>query len=113
MALNLEFTLTVNTLFEFLDATPSSRCIYEGQAVLNAGHIILYGITEKTESQVNVFALCLKSSGLKDIPHELKAIFLMNNDKNISIKSLICSCKAGNSSRCKHVAALLFLCTRL
>lgn len=107
----MEFTLTIQALFEFLNATPPSRCINEGQAVLNAGHIILHGIENKTDHTIQVYGLCLKSSGLRKDPHEIRIVFRIV-ETHIYLKTAVCSCKAGNSSRCKHIAALLFLCTR-
>lgn len=108
----MNFVVQIADLFNYLEASPSSRCISEGQAVLNANHIILCGIKEKTASAITLYALCLKSSGLTDAPHELEGYFNVLSS-SVEITKVTCSCKAGMSARCKHVAALLFLCTRL
>lgn len=83
-----------------------------GEAVLNAGHLILCGITEKNKKLFNLFALCLQTSALQSSPHEISAsLNILNN--NINISKATCSCKAGLGGRCKHITATLLFCTRL
>lgn len=83
-----------------------------GEAILNAGHLILCGISDKTKTLLKLFALCLQTSALASHPHEISASFSVVNN-NINILKATCSCKAGLGGKCKHVAATLLFCTRL
>ena len=77
------------------------RCAIEGQAVLDAGHLISCGVINEKEGEVAIKALCVRSSSVQDSPHELHAV--VGKDA-FSVK---CSCKAGLSETCKHCIALL------
>jgi len=50
------------------------RRAIEGEAVLDAGHIISCGTIGKEPGKVTVQALCVKSSHLREKPHELHAV---------------------------------------
>ncbi|KAI4455393.1 exonuclease phage-type/recb c-terminal domain-containing protein [Holotrichia oblita] len=105
------YVLSLKNLFGYLEATPASRCIGEGEAIVNAKHIITCGILEKTSCTIDIFALCWQSSALTGKPHEIKIIFIILSNE-IQVSKAVCSCKGGMSGRCKHVAAVLILCTR-
>ena len=84
-----------------------SRCIIEGQEILNAKHIILLGKTSDTIDSLEILALCLQTSEIKSRPHEIKGCFkIVEND--VHIEAFQCSCKAGMSGTCKHIAAVLY-----
>jgi hypothetical protein len=104
--------LSLSNLFKYLDATPASRCIIEGEAVLNAQHIITCGIKEQSSILVEVFALVLQSSGTTTgLPHET-TVTLLKKINILEISKSSCTCKAGLSQRCKHISAVLLHCTR-
>lgn len=105
------YFLSFKNLFGYLDAAPTSRCINAGESILNAGHLITCGILAKTATSITMFALCLKTSALLEKPHEIKGTFKFNKDE-IMVEEFTCTCKAGLSKRCKHVAAVLILCSR-
>ena len=77
------------------------RCWKEGEAVLNAGHILMCGIKSKTDEKLSILALCAQTSSLRGKPHEVLLELSANSF------AVVCSCKAGNSSRCKHCIAVL------
>lgn len=85
------------------------RTFVEGERVLNAHHLILCGFTSRVNQHLRIFALCSKTSGLKELPHELK--FLIDKDKNSLSEK--CSCVAGVEGKCKHGVALLLFLNRL
>lgn len=103
-------TLSINDYFVYMDSDKNSRRIYEGGEVFNAGHLILCGrLPSKTN--IEIYALCLQTSSLQSSPHiitgELKIII-----GHPTVVNMSCSCKGGNSGRCKHISAVLIYCTR-
>lgn len=99
-------------VFSYLQATPESRCVVEGEALVSAKHIILLGTTSATMELVQIIALCLQTSGVKNSPHEINGK-LIHKDGDVNIVEFTCTCKAGLSGICKHIAAVLIKCTRL
>lgn len=68
-----------------------SRSMIEGEAVLNANHVVLCGVTSKTAKKATIVALCLKSSAVRDVPHEISLeISVADNKKTINRG---CTCK--------------------
>lgn len=105
-------SLSIIEYMRYLGGNNSSRCVYEGEEVLAAGHIVLCGkLNTSTEEQINICALCLQTSALNSNPHQISGI-LHNISGKFEIKEMICSCKAGNSGKCKHISAVLIKCTR-
>lgn len=61
---------------------------------------------EENEGHISIIAKCIGTSGLRDDPHSIQGK-IMNTGK---ILSMLCSCKAGEGEKCKHVmATLLFI----
>ncbi|VEN44517.1 unnamed protein product [Callosobruchus maculatus] len=60
--------LTLSSVFKYLCANTDSRCITEGEEILNANHIILMGVVSDSEEYVELLALCLQTSALKGSP---------------------------------------------
>ncbi|XP_067133681.1 uncharacterized protein [Centruroides vittatus] len=61
------------------------------------------------DRSVHFCALCLQTSALTSVPHRITG-FLKFIDLSYKIDSITCSCKAGQSGKCKHcLAVLLFL----
>lgn len=106
-----ELFLTLRTVFSYLKCNPESRCIVEGEELLNANHVILIGIENETNTTKEILALCLQTSAIKNTPHEIKGKFLIDGNK-VAILEFTCTCKAGLSGTCKHVSAVLLKCTR-
>ena len=63
--------LSLNTLCDYTDATPSSRNMIEGERAINSGFIIVCGTTCKVANRIDLFSLCLRTSGLASEPHTI------------------------------------------
>ena len=98
------FFLKFTEVESFVGSTKTRNYVC-GYEVADANHLMYVGITKLLETEVEIVALCLKSSDLMGPPHELslKITFLPMN-KLIKCK---CSCTAGIEGRCKHTTALL------
>ncbi|EFA12075.1 hypothetical protein TcasGA2_TC006882 [Tribolium castaneum] len=108
-----DLRLSVSEVCNYLQSTPASRNFVEGEAVLNAGHIILCGKTDAEDDWINIFALSLQTSALKNNPHEIKGQIEMLPNNICKIKQMTCTCKAGLGGQCKHISAVLLHCTRI
>lgn len=61
---------------------------------------------DENAEQMSIIAKCIGTSGLREDPHSIQGK-IANNGK---ILSMLCSCKAGEGEKCKHVmATLLFI----
>lgn len=103
------------SLVEYLQCiggTSNSRCVYEGEEVLNAGHIILLAkMNTSDDYKLHLCALCLQTSALASDPHEIKGTLLTAGQK-VTVGDMYCTCKARKSAKCKHISAVLIRCTR-
>nr|CAI5848188.1 unnamed protein product [Callosobruchus analis] len=104
-------TLSLMEYITYIGGNANSRVVLEGEEVVNAGHIILYGKSELTHFSLKVCALCLQTSALQSNPHKIKGTLTISN-KFAAIKQMYCTCKAGAGGQCKHISALLILLTR-
>lgn len=111
--ISLNLRLSVLQYMKYLEGNENSRCIYEGEEVLHAGHIILCGqIKTDNPHLISLYALCLQSSAVNSDPHEVKGVLEADGHNNhVNISSMVCTCKAGQGGRCKHVSAVLLWCT--
>lgn len=98
------FVIGMGDIFDYVGE--KKRCLKEGEAVMNAGHILTCGIKQATAEKVDISAFCAQSSHLRDKPHELLATLTKDGF------SLTCSCKAGMSEKCKHCVGLLIYLNR-
>lgn len=120
--------VTYDNIVKYVKSTPSSRNMTEGERIINSqGMIIICGLTNKTDQLINVFGLCMRTSGLSESPHEISGELLIkisttSVDPNNNVSSLVirpdkennfnmrCTCKAG--VYCKHIVAILLFCNR-
>lgn len=102
--------LSILEYMRYLEGSTHSKCVVEGENVLNAGHLVLGGKTEVTNEFINIYGLCLQSTAINSDPHEIKGTLTMG--EIVKIKEMHCSCKAVNSGKCKHVSALLIKCIK-
>lgn len=108
----INMKLSLIEYMRYIGGTHSSRCVYEGEEVLNAGHVILCGkLSSSTQDKLHLCALCLQTTSLTSDPHQIKGT-LLKEDGQVQIEKMNCSCKAGNSGKCKHISAVLINCTR-
>lgn len=61
---------------------------------------------------MDIYGLSLRGSGVSETPHEVRGCIKFLLDKQAKISSMKCSCPAGESGRCKHVAGILLYCSR-
>ena len=85
----------------------------EGQEIINSGLLIMCGVTERTAANIQLYALCLQTSGITSDPHFVtgnltieSSVYLKNND--IFVKKMDCSCKAGTSHCCSSGSSEFF-----
>lgn len=102
-------TISLQELFTFLDATAATKSVIEGEAIVNAGHIIFCGATKKLQTRISILACISLSTGRAlEVTGEFK-----RHDSKIKIEDMACRCEADMPKRCKHVAAILLHLNRL
>lgn len=75
--------LSLGDVMRHVGATETRiRCLVEGEEVLNAGHLICCGVKTCTTESVSVQGLCLQTSHVQQMPHEVEFVY----DSNGSIK---------------------------
>ncbi|KAK3910138.1 Hemogen [Frankliniella fusca] len=90
-----------------------SRCLIEGERVLDGNMLITVGSTGLSDRKIlRVWALCLQSSTLTAPPHVLELSLNLKTIYN-RVVDISCSCKAGKSEKCKHCIALLMFLNRI
>lgn len=105
--------LSIVEYMQYLGGTESSRCVQEGEEVVNAGHVITLGrINSVDMKNVKLCALCLQTSALNSAPHHINGMLHIEGRGTVKVINMNCSCKAGNSGKCKHISAVLIKCTR-
>ena len=104
--------LGLEKVFNFLNAAPGSRSVVEGEAVLHAKHLVVCGVLQKSTETSEIIAYCVQTSAINKDPHEIKGNLNIKGSV-VDIGIFVCSCKAGTSGCCKHIAATLLFCTRL
>lgn len=118
-------SLLYHTLCDYAKATPSSRNMVDGQCVINSRMLVMCGATEKPDTKIESFSLCLQTAALTSDPHSITGTLLIEEDSNnnnyihedeipkfFNIERMDCSCKAGTSQSCKHIVAVLLYCNR-
>ncbi|XP_044745100.1 uncharacterized protein LOC123306964 [Coccinella septempunctata] len=86
--------LSLKEYFRYLGSIPTSRNLVEGEAVLNAGHIMMCGNLGKSSRVIEIFGLCSQTSALSSDPHEIEGKIIIDDGSAI-ISAFTCSCKAG------------------
>uniref|UniRef100_A0A6P7H3Y7 Uncharacterized protein LOC114344070 isoform X1 n=1 Tax=Diabrotica virgifera virgifera TaxID=50390 RepID=A0A6P7H3Y7_DIAVI len=104
--------LKIAEYMAYLQCSAHSKCVVEGENVLDAGHLILAGKTVQHLNKIFIYGLCIQSSAINQNPHEIKGELMTIKGNVLKINAMHCSCKAGNSGRCKHISAFLVKCVR-
>ena len=91
--------LLMKDVCEFGKCNPSSRNYVKGELVLNSKHLLFCDKDIDESTGYKIYVYCLQTSNMREKPHEIEGII----NKNGSIESMKCSCKAGLSEKCKHV----------
>ena len=61
-------TISLEELCRYAAATPTTRNMCEGQQVINSGLLIMCGVTAQTFVNIELYALCLQTSGTTSDP---------------------------------------------
>lgn len=96
--------LSIITIIDYVGGE-KKRPVIEGEALLDAGHIIMCGVKDEGKGFAKIEALCLQTSDLNGRPHKIDV--LLKEEKETVHISGSCSCKAGASSKCKHFVGTL------
>ena len=98
------FSISLGDILDYVG--DKKRCLKEGEAVVNARHLLAVGVVARNPAEVTIKAFCAQSAHIRDKPHEILLHMTMNK---FSVK---CSCKAGLSEQCKHCVALIIFVNR-
>lgn len=101
--------IDLEEIFRFAETGVGHRSFIEGERLVKASHILFCGReSNKTgDTGCNLLGYCVQTTDLRGKPHEITGIF-----ENEKIKTMKCTCKAGLSSKCKHIVAFLLCCYR-
>lgn len=84
-------TLPLSSINEYVaQEFATSRFLLEGEAVLEAGHVLTCSVKEKVDSNCTFVGFVLQTSALSRDPHELEIVL-----KERTVAAASCSCKAG------------------
>ncbi|KAK3911139.1 Serrate RNA effector molecule-like protein [Frankliniella fusca] len=86
------------------------RPMREGEEVLQCGLVIGVGIKERKGDELQVHALVLRTSGLRQTPYLVQIWIDMSKEygaRVIADESRECECPAGMSEKCKHIVAVM------
>eukprot|EP00102_Acyrthosiphon_pisum_P009396 XP_003247467.1 PREDICTED: uncharacterized protein LOC100568648 [Acyrthosiphon pisum] len=100
---------TIGEIFTFANCSINSQNVVEGEQVLKSKQIILCGKIVK-ENEIQIKALVIQSSHIREMPHEITG-----NISTVPLLKIVifaCTCAAGLSEFCKHIAAILLLLNR-
>jgi hypothetical protein len=99
--------LSILEYMKYIGGSEHSKCVVEGENVINARHLILAGKMDATSEVMSIYGL-FAVKFFRLVPHEITG--KLSVDGSISIMKMSCTCKAGNSGKCKHVSAFLIKC---
>lgn len=109
--MEVEERISILKILDFLGGNINSRCLVEGERVVDAKHIITCGLKKVDSATYTIFALCLQTSALTEAPHTITGQFIRKST-GLEIGKFTCTCKAGPGGDCKHIAAVLIYCNR-
>jgi len=91
------------------------RPMREGEEVLQCGLVIGVGIKERKGDELQVHALVMRTSGLRQTPYLVQVWVDLGKEygeRVIGEESRECECPAGLSEKCKHVVAVMLYLAR-
>jgi len=90
--------ISLEDIYTFCSTTPNTQNMVEGENILNSGCI------SKDLKEINILGMCLQTSAIRDKPHNI-AGSLQLNENGLKVTKLLCTCKARNSQKCKHIVS--------
>lgn len=102
--------LTIEEICKWADTSIKSSNFTEGERILKAQHVIYCRKKMSNSEIIDIFAKCLSAVRIsdKDFIYDLRGQVFITGD----IKTLNCSCRAGQGEKCKNVLAALLRCYR-
>ncbi|XP_046408566.1 uncharacterized protein LOC124173099 [Ischnura elegans] len=101
--------LKFEEMVRYLGGNVGSRCVIEGECVFNAGLVMVVGTRgSREEGKINILSFVLQTSALSKDPVQVSGTLEVTEEGDLSARGMSCSCKAGNSEKCKHVSATLW-----
>lgn len=101
--------LQISTILEFLVAGKSSNCFREAEAIIDSNRLIMCGVKDRKDAEIEIVGSCLQTSQTKANPHIISG-YLFKEKGNLKIRKFSCSCKAGARESCKHCIAVMLFC---
>lgn len=103
-------SLNIKEICDWAGTNPSQRNFTQGEKILSAGHLIkcAKSVFEESGEHIEITAFCMQTSNLRDKPHEIEGKISCTG----KILHMVCSCKAGQGEKCKHITATLLYCSR-
>ncbi|VEN44989.1 unnamed protein product [Callosobruchus maculatus] len=99
--------LSIIEYMNYIGGSKNSKCVEEGESILNEQHLILAGKVRETScaDYITLYGLCLQTNAPNLNPYEITGKLLLGT--SVTVSSMLCTCKDGNSGKCKHVSAFL------
>lgn len=85
--------LSLATVLKYLNATATSRCFIEEEAILYAEHLILCGISKKMANKWTIKTFGVQSSGVRSDLHKITGELIVSGS-NVYVYKFEGSCKA-------------------
>lgn len=63
--------ISLTDIFTFCSANSNTRNMVEGENILNSGHLINCGYIQNDLKIIDIQALCLQTSAIRDKPHNI------------------------------------------
>lgn len=67
----MENQLILLQIFKFVESNMQSRCLTEAEQILTVNHLVMCGIKSKDDNSVQIEAVCIRSTSIKENPHIL------------------------------------------
>lgn len=100
-------SLSIEEILRFLGSDESKNNMKQAMRIVTSSNNLFFcGKNNSTDGNYEIIARCLAVSSLHGETHEIKGKI----SKKGEIQNMSCSCKAGQSEKCKHVAATLLHC---
>lgn len=100
-------SLSIDEIMSFLKSDKSSNTMRQAMRIITSSKNLFFcGKSPNTGDRYEITARCLAVSSLHGETHEIKGKI----SKKGEIEKMTCSCKAGQSEKCKHIAATLLHC---
>ena len=88
-------TVSFDEICRYAGATASTRNTVEGHTVLTSRHLVKFRLSKMSETDVELYFLCLRNSSLSSEPHEINGNLKINKAGDTKVTRVDCSCKAG------------------